>query len=71
VDIGVDIDNILVNTTECVLEWLAERGAPKKTIQDITIYYLENNYFCSTNKNRLYKHKLKINRTNNTQILLV
>jgi 5'(3')-deoxyribonucleotidase len=44
VDIGVDIDNILVNTTECVLEWLAERGAPKKTIQDITIYYLENNY---------------------------
>jgi hypothetical protein len=26
-DIGVDIDNVLVNTTECVLEWLAERCA--------------------------------------------
>ena len=43
-DVGVDIDNVLVNTTECVLEWLAERGAPKKSIKDIHTYYLENNY---------------------------
>ena len=42
--IGIDIDNTCVNTTEAVLEWLAERGVPKKEIKDITMYGLENLY---------------------------
>jgi 5'(3')-deoxyribonucleotidase len=42
--IGVDIDNVCVNTAEAVLEWLAEMGAPKKTINDIKTYWIERNF---------------------------
>lgn len=42
--IGIDLDNIVVSTTEAVLDYVAERGAPKKTIADIEHYWIEKNY---------------------------
>ena len=42
--IGIDLDNIVVNTTETVLNYLAERGAPKRTLEDIKDYWLEKSF---------------------------
>jgi 5'(3')-deoxyribonucleotidase len=42
--IGIDLDNVVVHTTEALLSYLAERGAPEKRIEDITQYWIENNY---------------------------
>ena len=33
--VGIDLDNIVVNTTETVLSYLAQRGAPKLALKDI------------------------------------
>ena len=40
--VGIDLDNIVVNTTETVLNYLAQRGAPKLILKDIKDYWLEN-----------------------------
>ena len=42
--VGIDLDNIVVNTTETVLNYLAERGAPKLTLEDIKDYWLEKSF---------------------------
>ena len=42
--VGIDLDNIVVNTTETVLNYLAERGAPKRTLEDIKDYWLEKSF---------------------------
>lgn len=42
--VGIDLDNIVVNTTETVLNYLAERGAPKLILKDIKDYWLEKSF---------------------------
>jgi 5'(3')-deoxyribonucleotidase len=40
--IGVDIDNVLVTTTEAVLEYINERLGTNFVIEDVKEYYIEN-----------------------------
>ena len=40
--IGIDIDNVLVNTTECVLEYLNERTGLNLKLKDIKTYSIED-----------------------------
>ena len=40
--IGIDIDNVLVNTTECVLEYLNERTGLNLKLEDIKTYSIED-----------------------------
>lgn len=40
--IGVDIDNTLCNSSECVLNYVNERTGTNLHIEDITEYYMEN-----------------------------
>lgn len=40
--IGIDIDNVLVNTTECVLEYLNERTGLDLKLEDIKTYSIED-----------------------------
>lgn len=42
--VGIDLDNVVVNTTETVLNYLAERGAPKRAIEDVKEYWLEKSF---------------------------
>ena len=42
--IGIDLDNVCVTTTVAVLEYLAERGAPRRDLKDIRSYWIEKNY---------------------------
>ena len=42
--VGIDLDNIVVNTTETVLNYLAQRGAPELTLGDIKGYWLEKSF---------------------------
>ena len=42
--IGIDLDNVVVNTTETVLNYLAERGAPRLTLNDMKVYWIEKNF---------------------------
>ena len=40
--LGIDIDNVLVNTTECVLEYLNERTGLNLKLEDIKTYSIED-----------------------------
>ena len=42
IKLGVDIDNICVNTTESLVEYINERVPVNLKMSDITTYYIEN-----------------------------